>query len=251
MCKDNVRVSSLRTASNMWDKEGDEVWEANSESDTESEVSECESEVAAKPVAASKVPARHPTTPMASPLVVHSAKQAAPQLPSIRIGAPKVRAAEAWPPASRQQTLQVQEGGLMSLVSHLRRDNGRLREALVAAQRETEEAVLKGEERANVDFGHLLELVRDFGDDLGAVGEGVEDAPSDDCSPHGAVEQYSLEEADNEEEILVSSECTEQKDTARLRLDLDSAQQEILRLKKELAAKDEELAALRRMASGA
>merc|ERR1719296_605976 len=80
------------------------------------------------------------------------------------------------PEASQQMARQVlgnaQAGGLLSLVTHLRTDNQRLREALVRAQRETEALVAQqeaaaeeGQNAKNLTLGHLLELVRDFGGD--------------------------------------------------------------------------------------
>mmetsp|Transcript_101253 Transcript_101253/g.291628 ORF Transcript_101253/g.291628 Transcript_101253/m.291628 type:complete len:240 (-) Transcript_101253:172-891(-) len=144
------------------------------------------------------------------------------------------------PEAARTMAKQVmgnaQAGGLMTLVSHLRADNARLREALVAAQREAEALVeeqrCRGavEERPGVDFGHLLELVRDFGAD--GLGGSEEDyalgGPATD-----AAQIFSMDSPRGEQREQPSTEAPE---VVQLREELEESRAEVVRLRAELAA---------------
>eukprot|EP00746_Dinoflagellata_sp_MGD_P001898 gnl/MRDRNA2_/MRDRNA2_103614_c0_seq1.p1 gnl/MRDRNA2_/MRDRNA2_103614_c0~~gnl/MRDRNA2_/MRDRNA2_103614_c0_seq1.p1 ORF type:complete len:290 (-),score=67.85 gnl/MRDRNA2_/MRDRNA2_103614_c0_seq1:112-981(-) len=60
---------------------------------------------------------------------------------------------------------------ITQLVQHLRKDNERLQQLLVDAQREAEEALQRGQDKGNVDYAHLLDLAKEFstsiGDDVG------------------------------------------------------------------------------------
>lgn len=66
----------------------------------------------------------------------------------------------------------------MELVAHLRRDNMRLREALIAAEEEAATASKVGNTSQSVDFKHLLSLVRDFGGEEWCSGDGGTTDPS-------------------------------------------------------------------------
>jgi len=94
--------------------------------------------------------------------------------------------------------------GLTNLVDRLRDDNTRLREALLAAQRQAEEAERKSGVALTVDFGHLLSLVRDFGDGLGG-GCGSADAEAFACGFEGgaqaAAQVFSM---DAEDEVALA-----------------------------------------------
>merc|ERR1719265_1644626 len=79
---------------------------------------------------------------------------------------------------SQAQTSAPWMKGATQLALHLRKDNERLRQLLVEAQREAEQALEQGESKSNVDFAHLLELVKEFGTGLD---EGAEPAQGDDA----------------------------------------------------------------------
>lgn len=171
---------------------GDEVWEAGSASSGSD--SECESEVGTpgntprRPQGGAPA-SRPPTVALQTPpKLAGSLAAARPPLPALpqRLPLPSKPAPAAAPePAS-----------MMTLVTHLRRDNARLREALVQAQRDAEEAMLQGEEGkgSGVDFAHLLSLVRDFGEDLGALGaeEPARAGRSAAWSAEGEVEAFAI-----------------------------------------------------------
>jgi hypothetical protein len=123
----------------------------------------------------------------------------------------------------------------MTLVSHLRNDNNRLREALVAAQHECEALVLAQQQKENedreaaspgIDFGHLLELVRDFGAD-GLGGSEVIDTGADGWAE---VQVFNMESPRGEE--------PQEEEATLLRDELEESRQEIARLRAELAARD-------------
>jgi len=174
------------------------------------------------------------STAASSPL---AAKQ---QVGLAKTGVPTIAAAGARP----------QQQGVLTLMAHLRKDNDKLRQALVDAQRDAEEAVLENdalrerEDAGAIDFGHLLALAKEFGDGLGGgLGEdaaGVEDAL-------GSVQCFSLDSprdapgADGKERDSTAA--------ADLRRQLDESRSEVEQLKAMLAAKDAELAEARRLAS--
>jgi len=130
----------------------------------------------------------------------------------------------------------------MGLVAHLRTDNGRLREALVQAQRDMEALAAKQgkegkEDVQSIDFGHLLSLVKDFGDDLGFYADEGFQAQEG----AGAVEVFAMDaESDDETEPVSAKD-----EVSQLKAELQHSREEVELLRKEMAAKDEELIKLR------
>merc|ERR1712113_685559 len=132
------------------------------------------------------------------------------------------------------------DGPLMKLLSHVRNDNSRLQDALVQARISLE----KKEESSNIDFAHLLALVKEFSDDLGGVesveahqsGQGCEDfqvfAIS---SPRGSESGVDETQGDSSED-----------EVSRLKMELEQSRLEVRNLRAELASKDAELLNLRK-----
>jgi len=122
-------------------------------------------------------------------------------------------------------------------MAHLRKDNDGLRQALVEAQREAEDAVLEKEsnkEAGAIDFGHLLALAKDFGDGLGGgLGETFEET----TGALDSVQCFSLDSPRDCNEGASSAEAEE------LRRQLEESRREVEQLRALLAAKDAELAA--------
>jgi len=174
--------------------EGDEVWECDSEvesgTDAESE-QDSDAEVPlplpGSPVAAQAkkvsfsqgypqqqkmplqpaVPAR---TVQAPPKMALAPVQAPPKMAP----APVVEIRQKQIPSlqSQAQTSAPWMKGATELALHLRKDNERLRQLLVEAQREAENAIEQGQSKGDVDFAHLLELVKEFGST--GIGENTE-----------------------------------------------------------------------------
>jgi len=142
--------------------------------------------------------------------------------------------------------------GLMSLVSHLRNDNARLREGLVQAQRELEATkAAEGSKESSIDFGHLLSLVKDFGDDFGYFGESY----GDDCNEadQGAckVEVFAISSPRGDDDdcgVVSESQSNTSGEVVLLQTELQTCRQEVERLRRDLAAKDAELMELRKNA---
>lgn len=167
----------------------------------------------------------------------------------------------------------------MTLVSHLRSDNLRLREALIRAQRDAEEATEAALERGQqtvpgVDFAHLLALAKELGDGLGGIDAGdawwgVSDDPAP-LEPPSTARLFSIgsprgekEEApaahreaplcptqQQEKQQHQQQEEGEEEQEVRLReahlqKELEASRREVERLKAELTCRDAELAALR------
>lgn len=232
----------------------DEVWEIHSTEGDNASDSECESDAgqrappppqraAAPPASQRLLAASAEAAPQRAELPLpgsHGAKplQNAPPSPKVLPSFANLRATPAQQMAQRV-TANAQTGGLMTLVSHLRADNTRLREALVAAQRECEALVAAQQRQAasaaeqqasvpSVDFGHLLELVRDFGaDGLGGCDEDyfAEDSPSG-----GMVQVFSMVDSPR-------GEAGQSEEVEQLRDELEDSRLEIAQLRAELAAR--------------
>jgi len=158
----------------------------------------------------------------------------------------------------------------MSLVAHLRGDNTRLREELVHAQRDAEALARERGQAAEggplVDFGHLLALVKEFGDGLGSLGDCSLDAsePIEPtsieagaqvftiCSPRNAAEgtdggRGAAAGAADTAEVVKAVKLAEDdaQEAMRLRAELEASRAEVMQLRAALAARDVELAAVR------
>lgn len=234
----------------------DEAWDINSDGSASESESEAEgptaNSLASKPnqgAAGGVVPPLKMAPPPARTYV------AAP--PSARTTIPAVPARAAAQAASSS----IAAGSLMTLVSHLRSDNFRLRQALVNAQREVEEAAEKALEQGStpapaVDFAHLLSLAKELGDGLGGIdaaddwwGESDEPpAPEPPAtarlytigSPRGESKDVSdeLPPAKPKEDDVVRQKV------ARLEGELRASRSEVDMLKAELALKEAQLASL-------
>mmetsp|Transcript_98201 Transcript_98201/g.316373 ORF Transcript_98201/g.316373 Transcript_98201/m.316373 type:complete len:258 (-) Transcript_98201:102-875(-) len=234
---------------------GDEVFEFGS--------TEAEAEPASRPscYVASALSTRPGGRPAPMPLQASAAEprpQAPPPpqlppspkvLPSIQTSA--ALQSDAARAMAQRVTANAQTGGLMSLVSHLRADNTRLREALVAAQRECE-ALAAAQGQASeaaaapgVDFGHLLELVRDFGADGlgGSEGDFLMEDMASQCQVFSMVDSPRGCEKDDEVVLLRDELEDSQMEVARLRAELAARDAhclsfQVARLRAELAARD-------------
>jgi len=169
--------------------------------------------------------------------------------PSPKVVASAVRPLPTAQAMAQQVMGKAQAGGLMSIVTHLRADNARLREALVAAQRECEVLVEQQKEKENdeemasrnaVDFGHLLALVKDFGED--GLGGCVDDYDIEE--PIGAAEVFCMdsprsttdEEHDDDDEGFYDKSFHKQDEVTILKNELEESRREVEALRAELAA---------------
>jgi len=271
MCRQQVSAYAVGAA-NTAKENVDEVWETISSDDgSDDSGSECDSE---------------PESDIQKQQRLHKQldKQAAARQPQQQAGYPlpgRASGAVARDPvvpavstatAAQQQPMRPiqrhvvppQSSGLMSLVGHLRSDNEKLREALVQAQREAESAMLAAEkggyEGAGVDFGHLLSLVKDFGDGLGGgdfwdeqeevpVAQGGQASP---MSPTSA-EVFSMDSPRDADDMngdattkalrenSLQPQVEQQEDVVTLRQELEASRKEAAELRALLAARDQEL----------
>jgi len=222
---------------------GDEIWDAGSsdESLSESDGEQFGGRRVGAPVRSAAAPVRSTKAPAAATEAAAAAQKSATRIvaSACQAASKPVTQAPTLPSLSSAGAGQATApGGLMALVSHLRGDNNRLREALVQAQRESERLAQErgqdGEGDRGIDFSHLLALATEFGEGLGGfaapeVDSGVEqDAPGADVfsifSPRG--------EAAGPPEPAVQAEL------ARLQAELQEARSEVALLREELATRD-------------
>lgn len=194
---------------------GDEVWEAGSSSDGSDH--ETDSECGSPQHAGRASPANDR----------HELLASAGMKPLVFANAP----VPLRKPMSRCDPTAPQ-GGLLGLLTHLRNDNSRLREALVEAQRELEALAARGQESNGVDFSHLLALVKEFGDGLG----GFEAEARESCDQNAA-EVFAI--------CSPRGEAGTEPEVTRLREELEQSQKEVAQLRAELALRDAELLTLR------
>lgn len=238
--------------------DGDEVW-SGSDSDVESDH-------VATPRAgqAQDRPRLAPSGPV-QPLVKPPEKMIAAPLPEVRVRSsvlpsqPAVGTAKK--PVAAVTAPPSQQRGLVGLLGHLRQDNDRLREALLAAQKEAETMQerraeeAEGEAENNIDFGQLLALVKDFGDGLGGFEDSGAGAGSDGDwwgGPEadegaGAISMATprgSEDGDADEKAVASADAEAEEEVIRLRQELESSRLEAQHLRQELELRDAELAAL-------
>mmetsp|Transcript_40425 Transcript_40425/g.116843 ORF Transcript_40425/g.116843 Transcript_40425/m.116843 type:complete len:242 (-) Transcript_40425:211-936(-) len=235
MCQEGRRAAA---EDETWDidssTDGDSSAESGPQTDGRGRAAPPSFRAAARPDPRSRV-AHAAVAPSSHPPQAAMKQEAPPAraIPKVSVGSLLQQ-----PSAARAMANQVlgnaQAGGLMALVTHLRADNARLREALVAAQREAE-ALMEEQrrrgaaaEQPSVDFGHLLELVRDFGaDGLGGSDEDYAlEGPLNDTaqvfsmdSPRGERCEPSDAELSNLREELEESKA----EAARLRAELEAA----------------------------
>jgi hypothetical protein len=136
----------------------------------------------------------------------------------------------------------LQEQSMMTLVAHLRKDNLRLRELLIDAQREAlkametadQQAAKHGEEQPPmVNFGHFLELIKDFGEDF--YSDSVHcDGVQIDASHGGAAQVFAMDEdGEDDDELADEQQPNHMKDDV------------VQELEARIASRDAEIAALR------
>lgn len=182
------------------------------------------------------------STPKSSALPEHGPRKVVPRLSELR-GRLSELQAKAGAPIEKTQSADSVRTGIMSLVAHLRRDNIRLRqdnmqlrEALNGVQPEAEAiAVEPSNEVQSVDFGHLLSLVKEFGDDL----QGIEDlggVVSDNATEENPAtwQSFSISSPRGNASSIADAE-----ELARLRAELARSQQEVAKLRKQLVAREE------------
>mmetsp|Transcript_32572 Transcript_32572/g.52410 ORF Transcript_32572/g.52410 Transcript_32572/m.52410 type:complete len:256 (+) Transcript_32572:2-769(+) len=236
--------------------EGDEVWEGGSSGsdagDCGSSGSECDSDVetAASPTRPRPENLSSPSKAGIAAVRISAAKTPAATVDRSISGGTTSCRLKALPLATAAAAAAVpsREGGLMGIVSHLRSDNTRLREALVQAQREMETlAATQGDckEVQSIDFAHLLSLVKDFGDDLGGFADdNLEEAQC--CGRSVEVFAISSPRSDEEPSTTAESESSADDEVAlQLRSELEQSRLEVSELRWQLAAKDAELLTLR------
>eukprot|EP00746_Dinoflagellata_sp_MGD_P163025 gnl/MRDRNA2_/MRDRNA2_90861_c0_seq1.p1 gnl/MRDRNA2_/MRDRNA2_90861_c0~~gnl/MRDRNA2_/MRDRNA2_90861_c0_seq1.p1 ORF type:complete len:352 (+),score=80.69 gnl/MRDRNA2_/MRDRNA2_90861_c0_seq1:95-1057(+) len=106
-----------------------------------------------------------------------------------------------------------------SLALHLRKDNERLRELLVEAQKQAEEALEQGDSKSNVDFAHLLDLVKEFGTGLGDCGETQQEENAEMCLSFNT-QEYRMDADDVDEKDMeikrLESELAQLKDQLKM-----------------------------------
>lgn len=185
------------------------------------------------------------------------------QLPSLGLG-PKPISSQASRP--RPQPAPLKEEAMVAapvpprsaaprshaaLACYLRRENNRLRQALVQAQRQAEAAALAQPERkgsSNADLSHLLELAREFGEGPGAL-HAWEEQPA-------KVQNAWASEAEVEaEEMCIATPRTARRrltvaaQAAELRAELEVSHQEVADLQASLACREAKLAVVRQRVS--
>lgn len=135
------------------------------------------------------------------------------------------------------------QGELVKLVNHLRNDNARLHEALAQAHRSLEivaENQAARDAAPNIDFAHLLALVKDFGDSAGAL-EGFEHVETNQEDAFQAFDIASPRGSENGE----SSALPIDGDVSELKKELENMRHEMSLLRAEMSLKDAELTNLR------
>jgi len=215
----------------------DEAWE-HSDSESETDI-DSGSEV--------DTPRATPPQPRGVSAATPASELAPQHLPSLAKMLPKMAAAPSLPQRltiehrSQGDKTEARQAkppqGLMGLVAHLRKDNERLREALVVAQREAEavaaaaEQALEGDRSVKPDFAHLLALMKDFGDDLGGIC--AEEQQEENCEAAISIFTPRDEEQDSvSEAVRLRCELKESESTiAQLRASLDERDAEIARLR--------------------
>lgn len=132
--------------------------------------------------------------------------------------------------------------GQAALACYLRRENNRLRQLLVQAQRQAEAAASAQPQRKSVaDLSHLLELARDFGECPGPA-KAWEEQPTD------------VPEAEVGETCMAPPQTARRKLTmaaqaSELRAQLEASRKDVAGLRASLASRDAKLAAARESAA--
>jgi len=184
--------------------EGDEVWECDdsdaasctdAESDAETPLPLPPSPAAAqmKQMLESK-PVPQSNKVASRPAVYTPPKMAS--LPEV-----KVRTVQTASLQSQAQTSSSWGKGATELALHLRRDNERLRELLVEAQRQAEEAMEQGDGKNTVDFAHLLELVKEFDTGINASVETDNGNDAEMCMSFNT-QEFRMDEDDVDEKDM-------------------------------------------------
>lgn len=198
--------------------DGDEVWDADSDSECASTVSGSESE------------SNFPT----------SCTRARVMLPKLKVAQLSDRPVIGMMPLV----------GVLGTATTIRLDNDRLRNAIVKAHRDAEVAItmpLRNESSGQgVDFAHLLSLVKDFGDEFGGSGAlRLEEQP---CSASFGAEatagviSISTPRGDNSNHPKVS-------EAARLRMEIAASRREADDLRTRLAVRAAEITAAKALAA--
>merc|ERR1711939_42845 len=117
-------------------------------------------------------------------------------LPAVQVR--KVQTPSLQSPA---QTSSSWGKGATELALHLRRDNERLRELLVEAQRQAEEAMEQGDGKNTVDFAHLLELVKEFDTGINASVETDNGNDAEMCMSFNT-QEFRMDEDDVDEKDM-------------------------------------------------
>jgi hypothetical protein len=230
MCRENFSSGAAAISDEVWDEA------AVSESDT----SDVESEPGCAPRSTAQQQQHAVGRVALKPQVVPARQPPARQtyLAPQKLGAQGSPAVMPVPPV----------GSLMKLVTHLRGDNTRLHDALTQAQRSLEilaDNQAAREASSQVDFAHLLALVKDFGEDLGEFEYHEQDEPGHACQD---LQVFAISSPRGVENVGAPCEVIEESpedEVQRLKMELQRAHHEIGDLKVELATKDDELAQLR------
>lgn len=220
----------------------DEAWELDSGGSTRSASNSSSHDALVKTLASSKVPVSLPsmtlgpsesdsesdsesedeilTSPSRRPFGYQPPQRPTPTAGQVLAKLP--------PPEAAPKSLQGQ-------VAYLRQENKLLRDALSRLQQEAEdmsERHAQGENKS-LDFAHLLELAREFGDLCNShdAAEGEEDATSNFCISTPRDEKHGSSIADDTETNMKS--------------DLEFSRREVARLEAVVAEREAELQTLR------
>lgn len=133
-----------------------------------------------------------------------------------------------------------------ALILYLRQENAWLRSALSQLQEEAERTVSQQEsgDHSTLDFAHLLELAREFG-------QGPSEGCLQDCDDWYGDDASTLGPGTISMATPTSTPRGGNTQVAELQTQLSQSLQEVGKLKLELAARDKELAALRRDSTAA
>lgn len=132
-------------------------------------------------------------------------------------------------------------------VTYLRRENELLRSAIAQLQKEAEKVAQEAsEESKSLDFAHLLELARDFGEDFGicAIPEHNNDWYGENSST-AAPDSINISTPDSSPRCEKQSLPNGNSDVAELQAQLDKSRCEVSQLKAQISVLDSELAKLR------
>eukprot|EP00929_Paragymnodinium_shiwhaense_P026844 TRINITY_DN15875_c0_g1_i1.p1 TRINITY_DN15875_c0_g1~~TRINITY_DN15875_c0_g1_i1.p1 ORF type:complete len:330 (+),score=105.35 TRINITY_DN15875_c0_g1_i1:103-1092(+) len=163
-------------------------------------------------------------------------------------------AAPAVPLNTKRIVIQDVPWELLEKLGDLKKQNRDLQEA-ITDEKDTAQSMKQSQPRGgSVDLAHLMELIRDFGDDGLGGSEGVPGAvstarnvPTTIKAPAASVEVFALGGDADDDDADTESTCTGDDEAAELlelRQELEASEAEARKLREELAKRDRELSEL-------